>query len=248
LQAGLVRPHAVKVFHVSRYNLTIKDRCNNLGCWPLCLLVPNGAVCSCPDHTSFLTNSNKTCDAPQEIVEMQPLTDSCNCRNGGLCQTSNDALVCVCPEGFSGSECQYHSVLTDKPSVIVGVGITCVTVIMLLAVLIILYLRNFRRKAVGSSARTGFSSILFSEQGQQDEPNVSFSTRDTSTPQVVESDAAGFVNQLYGASGSSGGGDGLSFTELSLKADQQQTEPAGFKPTSADSDKDTQQLVERDED
>ena len=41
----------------------VKNRCESLGCWPLCMLTPDGGKCMCPDRADFLPDSTTTCDA-----------------------------------------------------------------------------------------------------------------------------------------------------------------------------------------
>ena len=39
-----------------------------MDCWPLCLLVPGGAQCACPDRTNFLPDSKTTCDTRENRI------------------------------------------------------------------------------------------------------------------------------------------------------------------------------------
>ncbi len=41
----------------------VKSRCADAGCHPLCVHVPGGAKCVCPDRASFIQGSDKICDA-----------------------------------------------------------------------------------------------------------------------------------------------------------------------------------------
>ena len=40
----------------------VKRRCASLDCWPLCVLIPDGAQCICPDSSSFIDDTNTQCN------------------------------------------------------------------------------------------------------------------------------------------------------------------------------------------
>ena len=42
--------------------ISVKNRCQDLGCNPLCVLIPEGARCLCPDGANFLPDSNTVCE------------------------------------------------------------------------------------------------------------------------------------------------------------------------------------------
>ncbi len=46
-----------------RIPFAVKNRCLDFGCHPLCVHIPGGAKCICPDRTSFLQDSDLVCDA-----------------------------------------------------------------------------------------------------------------------------------------------------------------------------------------
>jgi len=55
---------SVAVYHRQRYNSSTANLCQTAGCSHLCLLVPEGVYCACPDHTHVQQGfSEKICDA-----------------------------------------------------------------------------------------------------------------------------------------------------------------------------------------
>lgn len=55
------------VYHDLRYNTTLRNPCHNNACSHLCLLVPGGRRCACPDNsvqpTSHRSTAEVVCDA-----------------------------------------------------------------------------------------------------------------------------------------------------------------------------------------
>lgn len=99
------------MYHPLRYNTSISNPCLNNDCSHLCLLVPGGHRCSCPDSSvpsSHRTKAEIKCDAPAERSRPDPKV--CRCQNGGFCREDNDSnLVCECPENFLGQYCDIHT-------------------------------------------------------------------------------------------------------------------------------------------
>lgn len=109
LQRNLVNPSGIKVYHQYRYNTTLKNPCFKSGCSHLCLLVPGGRRCACPDNTAPMTSHRSTaeviCDAAAE--RPRPAPRICPCENGGLCQEDDSGdLMCVCLPDFTGQHCE----------------------------------------------------------------------------------------------------------------------------------------------
>jgi len=50
------------------FSLSVKSRCDGLGCWPLCLLTPAGGQCMCPDGKQFVANTTNVCDTGKFLV------------------------------------------------------------------------------------------------------------------------------------------------------------------------------------
>ena len=42
---------------------SVKNRCESKECWPLCVLIPDGAECICPNRAEFLPGNTVHCDA-----------------------------------------------------------------------------------------------------------------------------------------------------------------------------------------
>ena len=67
VSAGYSNPKAVRVVHPLKYNQTLSNPCSEknraLKCSHLCLTVPGGSRCKCPQGNSFLDGARITCDA-----------------------------------------------------------------------------------------------------------------------------------------------------------------------------------------
>lgn len=109
LHRNLINPSGVKVYHEQRYNTSLKNPCYKSTCSHLCLLVPGGHRCICPDNTVRQTSHRSTaeviCDAAAERPRPEPRI--CTCENGGLCsETDSNELTCDCLDGYTGSNCE----------------------------------------------------------------------------------------------------------------------------------------------
>ena len=109
VQRNLVNPSGVKVYHEERYNTTLNNPCAKSSCSHLCLLVPGGRRCACPDNTAPPTSHRSTvevvCDAAAE--RERPLPRICPCENGGICmEDDNGDLMCDCMPTFGGQNCE----------------------------------------------------------------------------------------------------------------------------------------------
>uniref|UniRef100_X1Z8P5 EGF-like domain-containing protein n=2 Tax=Capitella teleta TaxID=283909 RepID=X1Z8P5_CAPTE len=126
LVAGLVMPKAIKIYQPMKYDRSIKNRCDNSSCWPLCVLIPGGHDCLCPDHSKFVAEHGKTiCDNPHESPVAEP--QKCKCQNGGRCV--GDGLTCRCRDGYHGDQCQSGPTSTKSASKIAAVAIPLCLVI-----------------------------------------------------------------------------------------------------------------------
>ena len=65
-------PRAVRVVHPLKYNQTLSNPCSEVNratpCSHLCLTVPGGSRCKCPQGNSFLDGVRATCDARKLIL------------------------------------------------------------------------------------------------------------------------------------------------------------------------------------
>ena len=48
----------------------VKNRCASMKCWPLCVLIPDGATCLCPDNAVFTSDSKYICDSRKPIMNV----------------------------------------------------------------------------------------------------------------------------------------------------------------------------------
>lgn len=67
VQRDIANPAGVKIYHENRYNTSLKNPCFKSTCSHLCLLVPGGWRCACPDNSVQPQNHRSTaeviCDA-----------------------------------------------------------------------------------------------------------------------------------------------------------------------------------------
>ncbi|XP_063382257.1 low-density lipoprotein receptor-related protein 2 isoform X1 [Cydia fagiglandana] len=98
LSKDLVNPSAVKVYHPRRYNTSVTSGCSSNPCSHLCLAVPGGRRCACPDSAAPKPKGiaqEQACDAAAEVP--RPLPRICPCQNGGVCsETTSGELECIC--------------------------------------------------------------------------------------------------------------------------------------------------------
>jgi len=195
LQAGLYRPHSILVYHPLRYNLSVKNRCEDLGCWPLCLLSPSGGQCVCPDHSSFLPNSTTICDVSKEAGQSLPQT--CPCLNAGVCVPwllnerhagIKTDFKCQCPEGYRGDLCEEESLVrTEGSAAWVAIIILTLLLIITLITIFIWYCTSRRGKSthcIPPLSKSRLSAVLFSNNAAvrgRDETGIAFSTLENET-------------------------------------------------------------------
>ncbi|XP_013407657.1 low-density lipoprotein receptor-related protein 2-like [Lingula anatina] len=159
LQSGLLMPTDIKVFQQNRYDLAIKNRCSNKGCWPLCLLTPGGATCVCPDGADFKDANKTICDAAEETVKPTP-SQTCPCKNGGKCKPDPETggLVCLCLNNYYGEYCEKEpSAFTgaDANSQTAAIVVPIILVVILLVVIIVVFLFLRRRSMNKALHSTG---------------------------------------------------------------------------------------------
>lgn len=122
------------VYHQLRYNRSVSNLCGNNECSHLCLLVPGGHRCSCPDATvpSHRNKAEIKCDAAAERPRPDPKI--CLCENGGLCrETDSVDLVCECLPDFQGQYCGIQAAQSraDAASSTVAIVVPLVILILL---------------------------------------------------------------------------------------------------------------------
>ncbi|KAF5276464.1 hypothetical protein FQA39_LY06533 [Lamprigera yunnana] len=135
VQGDLVNPSGVKVYHNLRYNTSISNQCRNNECSHLCLLVPGGHRCTCPDATApgQKAKSEITCDAASERPRPSPKV--CFCQNGGVCrETDTTDLMCECPTNYHGQFCDLHAAHSKT----MGASNTIAIVIPIVVIMLVL--------------------------------------------------------------------------------------------------------------
>lgn len=131
----LLNPSGVKIYHSARYNTTAVNPCKESLCSHLCLIVPQGYRCACPDNANPHSRERGEvhCDAASERPRPEPRI--CECQNGGVCrETPGNNLECECPDEFLGPECQNYvgAARTSATSAILAPVLIPVLVIILL--------------------------------------------------------------------------------------------------------------------
>jgi low density lipoprotein-related protein 2 len=126
------------VYHVQRYNTTVSNPCYSSPCTHLCLIVPGGHRCACPDNSNLHDGSNEvTCDAASERPRPSPRV--CKCQNGGACQESDSGdLTCQCPVYFHGEFCEDYVITAPAP----GSGANTATIVIPIIVILLILLAS----------------------------------------------------------------------------------------------------------
>lgn len=126
-------PGGVKVYHRLRYNTTLRDPCYSDQCTHLCVAVPGGHRCLCPDSVGPRQpqSSERQCDATSE--RPRPAPRICLCENGGVCHELDNGLECVCPLNYHGQYCELGLVAARA-----GDSTTAIIIPILVTILILL--------------------------------------------------------------------------------------------------------------
>ncbi|XP_046609747.1 low-density lipoprotein receptor-related protein 2 isoform X1 [Neodiprion virginianus] len=263
-------PAGIKVHHPLRYNISLRDPCHTEPCTHLCLAIPAGHRCLCPDSAGPRQPhaSERVCDAVAE--RPRPSPRECPCQNGGVCRVSeNNELECACPTNFHGVHCEVSIVAaragTSTAAIVIPIIVAILFLLGAAAVFIVLKKRPFG-KTTGLGSLTGPQTVSFRQGSNVEfgestpermEPldveynlnDINNKNRDFSNPMydAVNSDQAGATNGTSAASG-------IYEVPAEMKPSSiQQKEPPQLHlkrreldPTPVDSGKDTQQLVEED--
>lgn len=141
----LLAPGGVKIYHSMRYNTTLRDPCQSGRCTHLCVAIPAGYRCLCPDSQGAHTpqSSERVCDAPDERA--RPAPRICPCQNGGKCDAmANGELICVCMDNFHGDHCEVNLVSARASSSTAAIVIPIVVslLVLLAAAAVILVLKK----------------------------------------------------------------------------------------------------------
>lgn len=163
LPGEYANPSSIKVFADKRYNTSMISICQrDTPCSHLCLIIPGGYKCACPDNKG-VKNTYPNCDAPHEPMKAKPL--GCGCFNGGICVlNSSNVLRCECREGYSGELCETYvarSFIPRQPWSPATVIVPIVLIILVLGVLAALYVFFNRRHITLKGRGLPGSSVVF---------------------------------------------------------------------------------------
>ena len=200
----------LKIYHKFRYNTTLKNPCATNECSHLCLLVPGGRRCSCPDSSMPPIRSTKEfiCDAPYELARSAP--EVCSCQNDGKCvrkATNSVTLTCQCEPNFSGEFCDVfvakYRIFDD--SLVAHVLLPIILILLVLAFVgMWLYVRGntFGKGAILSNLSNGQQVVSF-RQGSNveftnpsEQSNIAYRMDDLMPPVSQQGD---FTNPMYDA-------------------------------------------------
>lgn len=154
------------VFSEYRYNTSISNPCLNSPCTHLCLLIPGGYRCACPDTTIQVQTGNEvSCDTTQE--RPRPSPQRCPCQNRGTC-TGDGQIQCLCPNDYEGVHCELQVQRVRTPSESIPPATIIVPILLILLAGLAgagVYVYFFRRS--GRAKGSGFTGFGTS-------PSVSF--------------------------------------------------------------------------
>ncbi|GBP08672.1 Low-density lipoprotein receptor-related protein 2 [Eumeta japonica] len=131
ISKNLVNPSAVKVYHPLRYNRTVSEMCARAACSHLCLAVPGGRRCACPDGqaSSKRAIQEVICDAPVESE--RPAPRICPCENGGVCEEAEDhTLQCVCRAPMLPPTCAVAESQSGRAPGVAAVAVPVVVLVL----------------------------------------------------------------------------------------------------------------------
>jgi low density lipoprotein-related protein 2 len=156
----------VKVYHQLRYNTSVMNSCTAAHCSHLCLLIPGGHRCACPDLT---TGHTPTLGAVCRQAAFEPeleLPVRCQCRNSGACVLDGGKPVCKCPVNFEGNFCDEHvarrHIGARYGAPLVGQLLAPFLLLCIAMVLASgLYVYFKRRSVLSKSSTYGDGSVLF---------------------------------------------------------------------------------------
>ncbi|KAK8402469.1 hypothetical protein O3P69_000706 [Scylla paramamosain] len=163
LPGEFANPSSIKVFADMRYNTSTMSICHrDTPCSHLCLIVPGGYKCACPDNKG-VKNTYPNCDAPHEPIKPRPL--GCRCLNGGVCMLDNTSVLqCTCQEGYSGELCETYvarSYIPQESWAAATVVVPIILIVLVLAALAALYVFFNRRHITLKGRGLPGSSVVF---------------------------------------------------------------------------------------
>ena len=155
-------------------------------CTYLCVLIPGGYRCACPDSTiQVQTGGEVSCDTTQERPRPSPLR--CPCQNRGTC-TGDGQVQCVCPPDYEGVFCETHILRRPTPSESVAPAYIIVPILLKIlaglagaAVYVFFFRRSGRAKGSGFTGFGGSPSVSFRQGTNVEFGPATFSGNGSST-------------------------------------------------------------------
>ncbi|CAN7990659.1 unnamed protein product [Ixodes hexagonus] len=211
---------------------------------------------------------HKTCRAGFEVPKPQPY--KCPCRNGGHCESvRDDQIVCRCPSEFEGMHCE-NFIARRRISPLSGASGVAAVLVPIIVVIIIMIVaatlfvcvrrRHFKQSGLGGSTqsvsfRSG-TNVEFSPNFMRNRPaetngeplDAEFGLNDVNKP-------TDFSNPMYDALGNApeapaavSVGSAVLHPSMVLHRSSPHVplRQTALDPTTVDTDKDTQNLVEED--
>jgi low density lipoprotein-related protein 2 len=261
IASNLQHTASVKVFHPSRYNTSLSNPCVKTQCTHLCLIIPTGYRCKCPNNQAFQQGSKTSCDAAYEEPKPQPLV--CKCQNGGFCvETKSGETQCECEENYKGEHCDVsiHLIVISNAGGRAAIVVPILLIIMVIVCAISLYV-YYQRKRGEPKVLGGITNSVSFRQGTNvefDGPSFVEGGNGLPVPQKgVETtpmaDNRDFSNPMYGLRSvpaiptESPEAAVLAPSVVTHQTPPQQVRHRELNPASIDTGKDTQCLVAEDD-
>ncbi|KAF8773695.1 Low-density lipoprotein receptor-related protein 2 like protein [Argiope bruennichi] len=271
VRRGIEVPTAVKIYHPLRYNTSVKNRCPEDACSHLCLLIPGGYRCACPDGSPMSVLGVVSCNAGFETPKPQPYR--CPCKNGGHCHADeNNKVNCLCAENFSGIHCEEYSPTNEAHSHVQGGSVAAIVIPIFVILLVLLggvfvfYL--FKKRHLKPGGFGGSNQSVSFRSGTNVEFSPTFMGRngpaETMTEEPLDTHfnlgdfdkPTDFSNPMYDVIGTTQNDKNSQLYEVPSEAkaaEKTKSSPAvlqlrktALDPMTVDTDKDTAQLVVED--
>ncbi|KAI5717758.1 hypothetical protein M8J77_010754 [Diaphorina citri] len=224
ISKDLVNPSGVKAYHAQRYNTSAPNPCSQSPCSHLCLVIPGGYQCACPENATPKLPGVAEIRCSAAVERPRPLPRVCQCQNGGMCAESETGdLTCNCRQDFAGTFCENYTGVGQ--GLTLGRSLLYIPTLLLLLALVsatVYYVWRKRPfgKTMGSALSTQsvsfrqgtnveFGAPAFNNGASLGEPlDVEYSMAD------ISSKNRDFSNPMYDALGGSGVSDSSGIYEV----------------------------------